>query len=368
MPSLEAFATQQLEKLEQSTRKRALKPHFQADSLMVEEGGRQYLSFASNDYLALSHHPEIIKAAQAALKTYGTGATASRLVVGNHPLYKELETALAKTKGTKAALVFGSGYLTALGVIPALVGKGDIILADKLIHACMLDGAKNSGAVLKRFRHNDTKHLETLLKEFRKGYTRCLVLTEHVFSMDGDTAPLEKMRTLCDKHDAWLMSDDAHGLMTSKKATPHIIMGTLSKSLGSYGGYVAGSKALIDYLQSSARSLIFSTGLPPSVITAGLAALKIATAEKWRAEKAMANAHYFANKLKLPIHQSSIVPFIIGDAAKAVKISAQLKDAGFWVPAIRPPTVPEGKARLRFSFTAAHEKKHIDGVIKCLKF
>ena len=357
MPSLEAYAKQQLEKLEQSAQKRALKPHFQADGLYVEEGGRRYLSFASNDYLALSHHPKVIAAAEKALKKYGTGATASRLVVGNHPLYSELESALAKAKGIESALVFGSGYLTAMGVIPALVGKGDLILADKLVHACMLDGAKNSGATLKRFHHNDVEHLWRLLKELRKKHKRCLILTEHVFSMDGDTAPLEQMFELSNKHDAWLMSDDAHGL-TTPKTSPHILMGTLSKSLGSYGGYVASSKPVIEYLQSSARSLIFSTGLPPSVIAAALAALKIA--EPSRAKKAIENAHYFAKKLGLPIHHSSIVPYIVGDSSKALQLSAKLKKAGFWVPAIRPPTVPKGKARLRFSFTAAHEQKQID--------
>ena len=381
MPSLETFAQEQLEKLEQSGRKRALKPHFQADGLYVVENGKRYLSFASNDYLALSHHPEVIKAAQAALKTYGAGATASRLVVGNHPLYRELETALAKAKDTEAALVFGSGYLTAMGVIPALVGKGDIIIADKLIHACMLDGAKNSGAVLKRFKHNDVQHLEALLKDERKQYKNCLILTEHVFSMDGDTAPLELMRKLADKHNAWLMSDDAHSIVIPSKDGIHetkkmdtglrrydnfIIMGTLSKTLGSYGGYIAGSKAVVDYLQSSARSLIFSTGLPPAVIAAAIASLKIAQVEPWRAKKAIENANYFARHTAHAADPSSIVPYIVGDAAKALKLSAKLKSEGFWVPAIRPPTVPEGKARLRFSFTAAHDKKHIDEVLRIL--
>lgn len=365
MPSLETFATEQLEKLEKTNRKRALKPHFQADDLYVMEGGKRYLSFASNDYLALSHHPKVIAAAQDALQKYGAGATASRLVVGNHPLYQELETALAKAKGTEAAIVFGSGYLTAMGVIPALVGKGDLILADKLIHACMLDGSKNSGATLKRFKHNDVAHLKKQLKEYRKEYNNCLILTEQVFSMDGDCAPLDEMLALSNKHDAWLMSDDAHCL--TKEPTPHIIMGTLSKSLGSYGGYVAGSKKLIDYLQSSARSLIFSTSLPPSVIAAALAALKLAETEKWRAEKAIENANYFARRTSHAAHNSALVPYIVGDSQKAIALSAKLKENGFYVPAIRPPTVPEGFARLRFSFTAAHDKKHIDEVIRCLK-
>ena len=365
MPSLETFATEQLEKLEKTHRKRALKPHFQADDLYVVEGEKRYLSFASNDYLALSHHPKVVEAAQEALKKYGAGATASRLVVGNHPLYQELETAIAKAKGTEAAIVFGSGYLTAIGVIPTLVGKGDLILADKLIHACMLDASKNSGATLKRFKHNDTEHLKKQLKEYRNEYKHCLILTEHVFSMDGDCAPLPEMMRLSKKYDAWLMSDDAHAL--TKDATPDIIMGTLSKSFGSYGGYVAGSKKLIDYLQSSARSLIFSTGLPPSVIAAALAALKIAEAEKWRAEKAIKNANYFARHTPHAAHNSAIVPYIVGDSQKAIALSAKLKENGFYVPAIRPPTVPEGKSRLRFSFSAVHNKKQIDEVLQCLK-
>lgn len=368
MPSLETFATEQLEKLEKTNRKRALNPHFQADNLYVQEGGKRYLSFASNDYLALSHHPKVIAAAQDALQKYGAGATASRLVVGNHPPYQELETAIAKAKGTEAAIVFGSGYLTAMGVIPALVGKGDLILADKLIHACMLDASKNSSATLKRFKHNDTEHLKKQLKEYRKEYNNCLILTEHVFSMDGDCAPLDEMRALSNKHDAWLMSDDAHALTPTPlpKGEGLIVMGTLSKSLGSYGGYVAGSKKLIDYLQSSARSLIFSTGLPPSVIAAALAALKIAESQPERAKKAIENANYFASNLQLVTNNSAIVPYIVGDSQKATELSAKLKENGFYVPAIRPPTVPEGFARLRFSFTAAHDKNQIDEVIRVL--
>lgn len=366
MPTLETIARQQLEKLEKTAKKRVLSPGFQNDALYLEENGRRYLSFASNDYLALSAHPEVIASAKAALEKYGAGATASRLVAGNHPLYAELETALAAYKGMESALVFGSGYLTSLGVIPALVGRGDVIIADRLAHACMLDGAKNSGAVLKRFRHNDLAHLEMLLKEFRGRYRHCLVLTEHVFSMDGDLAPLAAIKTICDMHDAWLMSDDAHGLAPAD-TKPHLLMGTLSKSLGSYGGYIAGPKTVIDYLQSSARSLIFSTGLPPSVIAAASTALKIAKAEPVRGKKALENAQRFTKALHLPAAQSAIVPVILGDAQKALAASAQLKADSFFVPAIRPPTVPEGSARLRFSFTAAHEDAHMEKIIEAMR-
>lgn len=368
MPTLETFTRQSLAKLAENQRKRELKSHFQEGALHVEAGGRRYLSFASNDYLALSHHPEVVKAGQAALKKYGAGATASRLVVGNHPLYAKLESVLANYKGYGAAMVVGSGYLTSLGVIPALAGKGDLILADKLIHACMVDGAMLSGATFKRFNHNDVSHLEKLLKEYRKSHANCLVLTEHVFSMDGDLAPLAALKKLCKKYDAWLISDDAHGLgIVEGDAKPDVLIGTLSKSLGAYGGYVAAAKPVIDYLQSSARSLIFSTALPPATLASALKALEIIRKDSKRGEKALENARYFTKKMNLPLAESSVVPLIFGTAEKATKAMESLKKAGFWVPAIRPPTVPQGTARLRFSFTAAHEKAHIDGLINALR-
>lgn len=361
MPSIDTFAGQQIRKLAEKHRIRQLKSHFQADSLYVEEGNTRLVSFASNDYLALSHHPEVISAGKAALAEYGAGATASRLVAGNYPLYARLEAALAEYKGFGAALVIGSGYLTSLGVIPALAGRGDLILADKLAHACMIDGAKLSGAALRRFKHNDLEDLEALLESYRGKYENCLILTEHVFSMDGDLAPLAEMKALAEKYDAWLLSDDAHSLIPAN-AKPHIQIGTLSKSLGSYGGYVAASRQVVDYLQSSARSLIFSTGLPPAAVGAALKSLEIAKAEPERARKAIENAAYFTGKP----HYSSVVPHIIGGAERAVKAMEKLKKAGFFVLAIRPPTVPQGTARLRFSFTAAHEKSHIDAVLKAL--
>lgn len=352
MPSLEAYSLEQIKKLEQSGRLRRLPGALPAGMV----------SFGSNDYLGLSQHPAVIAAAQAAAGQYGAGAGASRLVCGDYPLLSQLEAKLAEAYGAESAMVFGSGYLTSIGVIPALVGKGDLILADKLIHACMLDGAALSNAKLKRFRHNDVAHLKSLLAEHRPQYRQVLVLTESIFSMDGDAAPEAEIAALCTAHDAWLLVDRAHQLDTRATKTA-ITMGTLSKAYGSYGGFVAGSAALVQYLRTAARSAMFTTALPPAAVGAALKALEIAKAEAWRAEKAIENAYCFSNKFQ----NSSIVPHVVGSNEAALALSAKLRKAGFFVPAIRPPTVPEGTARLRFSFTALQEMHHIKEVIACLK-
>ena len=257
-----------------------------ADGVKVTQNGREYVSFSSNDYLGLAQHPEVVAAGIEALQRFGSGAGASRLVTGNHPMYAKLEAQLARMKKAEAALVFGSGYLTNIGVIPALVGRNDLILADKFVHACLLDGTMLSGiGGFKRFRHNDVKHLETLLIELRGQYENVLILVDHVYSMDGDVAPLAALSRLAKDHDAWLMVDDAHGLgliEPEAKTNVDIWMGTLSKAAGSYGGYVLGKKSLIDLLVSRARSFMFSTGLPPSACASALAALEIIEEEPKR--------------------------------------------------------------------------------------
>lgn len=338
-----------------------------ADSLVVAQGGRSYVNFASNDYLGLRMHPEVLAAAQEATLRYGAGAGASRLVTGNHPLYAPLEDTLAAMKGAEAALVFGSGYLTNLGVITALMGSGDAIFADKLVHACILDGAQLSGAKVLRFRHNDVGHLEALLKGHRHSVRNALIVTEHVFSMDGDVAPLEIIAELGQRYDAWTMADDAHGFgLIDPPVMMDIWTGTLSKAAGGYGGYVLGSRALVDYLINSARSFIFSTGLPPASCAAALAALQVMQREPERGSIALMLAQRLALALGLPNPAAAIVPLMAGSAEAAVAVSDALAAQGFLVPAIRPPTVPPGTSRLRLAFSCDHSAEQVDGLIAAM--
>jgi 8-amino-7-oxononanoate synthase len=361
---LDDILTQKLQILSAKAQKRDLVPTFRDSGVMVERGGKRLVSFSCNDYYGLSHHPQVIAAAIAATQKYGAGAGASRLVSGNHPLYAQLEASLARAQGTEAALVFGSGYLANLGTIPALVGKNDLILADKYIHACMLDAAKLSGATVLRFAHNNMAHLRMLLEANRAEHQNCLILTETVFSMDGDCAPLAEIAALAQEFECWTMSDGAHSIPSPLRV--EVAMGTLSKSLGSYGGYVCGSRVLIDYLQTAARSVIYSTGLPPANIAAAVAAIEILQGDEELRAKPLENAKYFTQLLGLPRAQSAIVPVIIEESEKALKTSEFLVSQGFYVAAIRPPTVPENSARLRFAFSALHTKEQIEAVAALL--
>jgi 8-amino-7-oxononanoate synthase len=369
MPALDDVCKQKLQLLEARHQRRRLVETGPGEGVAVTRGGKTLISFSDNDYLGLAHHPETLTAARAALEKYGTGAGASRLVTGNYPLYAELETLLAHYKGTQAACVFGSGYLANIGAIPALVGAGDLILADKFIHACMYDAARLSGATIMRFAHNKLEHCRMLLEANRAEHHHCLILTETVFSMDGDRAPLGELQALAGEFDAWLMTDDAHGLGVLPEASvaADIQMGTLSKAAGSYGGYVCGSQTLIDYLKTASRSLIYSTGLPPAAVGASIAALGIISRDKALTEKPLAHARYFTSLLGLPEAQSAIAPVILKENDKALAASALLEARGFLVAAIRPPTVPEHTARLRFAFSALHSKKQIEQVVAIIK-
>lgn len=367
MNGLNQFALTQLAALEARQQRRVLRETRRAGVEVVQEG-KFYVSFACNDYLGLSHHPQVLAAARAALEE-GAGAGASRLVTGNHAYYAPLEAALAAHKGTEAALVFGSGYMANIGLIPALVGKGDLVLVDKLAHACILDGAQLSGATMKRFKHNDLQHLESLLAE-RAAYKNVLICTDHVFSMDGDCAPLAAMGKLAKAHGAWLMADDAHGIGFFDDYPAmgvDVWMGTLSKALGSYGGYVAASRAVIDYLTTSARSLVFTTGLPPSACAAAQAALAVMVSEPQRAEKARFYALQVAQALGLPAPETAILPVLLGSEEAALAASDRLKQQGLLAVAIRPPTVPPGTARLRLALSADHTPGHIEQLIAALK-
>lgn len=365
MPALDEILQQKLQVLEAKSQKRILRDTV-PEGVQVMRGGKRLISFSGNDYLGLSQHPEVVAAARAALEKYGAGAGASRLVTGNNPLYGALEKTLAEVKNTESACVFGSGYLANIGVIPALVGAGDLILADKLVHACMIDGARLSGATVLRFAHNNLEHCRMLLSANRSEHHHCLILTETVFSMDGDRAPLTELAAFAKEFDAWLMTDDAHGF-SSSKGEGIIKMGTLSKAVGSYGGYVCGSKILIEYLHTAARSFIYSTGLPPAAVAASIAALGVMKKQPALLEKPLANAKYFAQLLGIADAQSAIVPVIVKETEKALAASALLEEKGFLVAAIRPPTVPENAARLRFTFSALHEQKDIEAVAAIIK-
>jgi 8-amino-7-oxononanoate synthase len=333
----------------------------------ITRDGKKMISFCCNDYLGLSQDQRVKMAAIVAIEKYGTGSGASRYITGNCPLYRELETKLAKMKGTEAATVFGSGYLVNLGAIPAFLGKGDLIIADKLVHACLIDGAKLSTAKLMRFSHNSVQKCEELLKKHRNDYNNCIILTDHVYSMDGDVAPVSELYDLAEKFDAWLMTDDAHGFGILPNANAHIQMGTLSKSVGCYGGYICAQKDIVEYLQNKSRSLIYSTALPPSVLASAIEALNIIEERKGQSCNALMNAHYFTQLLDLPVAQSPIVPLIFGDEEKAVKASEILADEGFLVSAIRPPSVPKNTARLRFTFSSLHTKQNIDDLVSVIK-
>lgn len=361
MSSLDEYAAAKLKKLETARLKRTLAVTTREYGLWVTHGGRRLLSFSCNDYLNLTQHPAVKAAAVNAIQQYGTGAGASRLVTGNHPLLTELERRLAAWKGTEACCVFGSGYLANTGIIPVLVGGGDLLLVDELAHSCIWAGVQLSRARVEKFRHNDLGHVEQLLSEHRKAHGRALIVTEGVFSMDGDRAPLAELGECAAAHDAWLMSDDAHGLGvlndgrgSSTGARVDLQMGTLSKALASYGGYLCASAPVIDLIKTRAATLIYSTGLPPAAVAAALAALDIIETDPALTARPLARARLFARAVKLPEAQSPIVPLVLGEAAAALDAAKILEEEGYLVIPIRPPTVPAGTARLRFAFTAGH--------------
>lgn len=369
MNSLDAFANAKLAELERAALRRQFvetRRSYSADEgPIVHRNGRRLISFSCNDYLNLSQHPEVKAAAVAAIKTYGAGAGASRLVTGNHPLFAELERRLARLKGAEAALTFGSGYLANLGLIPALAGEGDLILVDALAHACIHSGSRLASAEVRIFRHNDVEHARRILAEERHRFRHALLVTEGVFSMDGDRAPLAALAALCADYNVWLMSDDAHGLgvlsegrgssfVGDNRIDVPLQMGTLSKALGSMGGYLCASAPVIELLKTRARTLVFATGLAPANAAAALAGLDIIESDPDLTAKPLAKARAFTSALGLPEAQSPIVPLILGDAEAALAASRMLEEEGFLVVAIRPPTVPDGTARLRFAFSAGH--------------
>lgn len=370
MLSLDQFAREKLTERAGQNLRRSIVETVPGDGVHVIRNGRTLLSFCSNDYLNLSQHPVVKQAAAHAAETYGAGAGASRLVTGSHPLYAQLEQRLARLKGAEAACVFGSGYLANSGIIPALAGRGDLIVIDELAHASMNAGARLSGADVQVFRHNDVAHAQSLLDSERATHRHALIVTEGVFSMDGDLAPLLALSQLAEQYDAWLMSDDAHGIgvvgqgrgsafASSPPAIIPLQMGTLSKAIGSYGGYLCASREVIELMHNRARTLIYSTGLPAAVIASAIAALDIIEANPDYAALPLKKARDFTRAANLSFAESPIVPIKVGAADAALKAAQMLEDEGFLVVAIRPPTVPDGTARLRITFNAAQPDEDI---------
>ena len=378
MSTLDEFAAAKLAALEDHALRRRLTETYRLDRSYADRGAKHLISFSCNDYLGLSQHPAVKKAAIEALERYGAGAGASRLVTGNHPLYADLEQRLARLKGTEAACVFGSGYLANLGIPPCLVGKDDLIVADATVHSSMHAGIRASQANALFFAHNDLDECRALLRQHRASHRHCLMMTEGVFSMDGDRAPLVALCDLADSYDAWLMTDDAHGLgvlgggrgsaaAAGVATRVPLQMGTLSKAVGAYGGYLCASSAVIELMVNRARSLIYATGLPPATIAASIAALTLIEEEPALVAAPLTRARRFTEALGLAAAESPIVPLIVGTPEHALAASQGLEERGFLVTAIRPPTVPEGTSRLRFTFSASHTDGDVDRLIAAVR-
>ncbi|MDO8533346.1 MAG: 8-amino-7-oxononanoate synthase [Xanthobacteraceae bacterium] len=370
LPSLDQFAAGKLTQLEAQHLRRTLIDSAREGGIYIVRNGRRLISFSCNDYLNLTQHPRIKAAAIEAIRLHGVGAGASRLVTGNHPLFAELEVRLARLKDTEACCVFGSGYLANSGIIPALTGHEDLVLIDELAHACIWAGAQLAKGTVIAFRHNDTSDAERLLRLHRARHPHVLIATDGVFSMDGDLAPLHELAALARRHDAWLLSDDAHGIgvigggrgsnfANGRKADVPLQMGTLSKAIGGYGGYLCASAPVIDLVRNRARTLIYSTGLPPATVAAAIAAIDLIEREPDYAALPLRKAKAFTRQVGLPEAQSPIVPVLIGESEAALAASRLLQEEGFLAVAIRPPTVPEGTARLRLTFSAAHPDEEI---------
>ncbi|WP_245574276.1 8-amino-7-oxononanoate synthase [Desulfovirgula thermocuniculi] len=332
----------------------------------------------------LTNHPRVKAAAIEAIEKWGTGSGGSRLTTGNFRLHRQLEERLARFKGTEDAVVFNTGYMANLGTVSALVTRGDLVVSDELNHASIIDGCRLSRATVKVYRHKDLAHLRNILSAERAACRRCLIVTDGVFSMDGDVAPLPELLDLAEEFQALLMVDDAHatGVLGKKGAGTVeyfglegrgiIQMGTLSKALGAEGGYVAGDAALIDYLRNRARSFIFSTALSPPVIAAAMAALDVLEEEPHLLTQLHANVQFLYQGLKemgfqvLPT-ESAVIPLMVGDARQALALSAKLAERGVLVPAIRPPTVPEGTSRLRITVMATHTPEDLQWALDAFR-
>jgi 8-amino-7-oxononanoate synthase len=381
-PSLLARLAQATHERAQAGLLRRLRTVDHAEGPWLDVGGRRLLSFAGNDYLGLAQHPLVIAALKRTADDEGVGSTAAHLICGHRAEHAALEEALAEWTGRERALLFSTGYMANLGVMQAMLRPGDVCVQDKLNHACLLDGAALAGAELKRYPHGDVDGAARQLAS--RAEAGALLATDGVFSMDGDLAPLRELAKLCDREDATLMVDDAHGLGVlgedgagslsaldlGQRDVP-VLMATLGKALGCQGAFVAGSAGFIEGLTQSARTYVYTTAMPPAVAAAALAAVRVARTESWRREKLAALIRRFregAAELGLPLLPSdtAIQPLLLGAAEAAMGAAGLLEERGFLVGAIRPPTVPAGKARLRITLSAAHEDEHVDRLLDAL--
>jgi 8-amino-7-oxononanoate synthase len=378
-----AFCGEEVGRIEAAGLLRRVRALESASEPEVTLNGRRVLCLASNNYLGLAAHPEVAEAAAEAAQRYGAGAGSARLITGGLALHDELEARLAAFKGTESALLFSSGYLANLGTVAALVGPGDAVFSDELNHASIIDGCRLSRAEVLVYRHADAGQLEERLAAWRQkvgAASRALVVTDSVFSMDGDIAPLPDIVAACEHYGAILMVDEAHATGVvgpggrgavagyGLEGRVGVVMGTLSKALGAAGGFIAGSAELCAYLRNRARSFIFDTALPPPTAAAALAALRVVERESERPALARRLATRLTTGLRsagydVPDPAAAILPVIVGDADAAMALSACLLDAGVLVTAIRPPTVPPGTSRLRATVMATHTDAHIDRAV-----
>ncbi len=381
--SWDRFFHQSLDEYKRNGHYRTMRVIEAIDGVMLTVNGRKLLQFGSNDYLGLSLHPRVREAARRTMDEFGLGAGASRLVTGNHRELHLLEKDVAEFKGTEDALVFASGFATNVGVMSALVCRDDRILSDELNHASIVDGCRLSKARLEIFPHRDVDALARFLEQPHPS-GRTLVVTDGVFSMDGDIAPLRKIVPLCARHEALLVVDDAHGTgvlgATGRGTLEHLDLdhetvlqvGTFSKALGGLGGFAAGSETAVDFLRNRARSLIYSTALPCPVAGGNREALAVMREQPELRTKLLHLADRLRKGFKalgfsLDDSPTPIVPLIVGGAEATVRLSARLLERNILAPAIRPPTVPEGTSRIRFSLTALHEEEHVDILLDAIR-
>lgn len=377
-----AHLQRELDRLEREGLLRTVPAVDRDEPPFVRRNGRRLLSFASNDYLGLASHPALVDASREALRA-GAGATASRLVSGGSSAYCALESRLAEFKRTEAALVFGSGYLANVGAISALVGRGDAVFTDRLNHASIVDGCRLSGASIHRYPHLDVARLESMLGDPALAGARKLIITETLFGMNGDFAPLEELVELKERFGAALMVDEAHagGLFgpcgegyayeRGLEASIDLHMGTFGKAFGAYGAYVAGEELWIRYLLNRSRSFIYTTALPPAVIAAIGAGIDVVGTASDRRAKVRSMADRFRRRLETSGLRyegsgSQIIPVLVGKSATTLELSRRLEERGVLAPAMRPPTVPAGQACLRFSITSSHDPAHIDLAVEAV--
>ena len=377
---MDAALNEELQALQRAGLRRTLRQVHQRRAGTVLLNGERIADFASNDYLGLASDPRPARAASAMLQAEGVGAGAARLISGNHPIHEALEQALARFKGCENALLFPSGYMANIGAIPALVGPDDVIYSDSLSHASLIDGCRLSKATIRVFPHANVDALAVMLEADRHVFRRALIVVEGVFSMDGDLFPLDQLVPVARRFDAWTYVDDAHGTgvlgATGAGSVEHfgvtgqidVIVGTLGKAMGTSGAYVAGSQLLVDFLTTRARSFIFTTGTPAAIAAATLESLRLAQVEPWRREAVRERATRLRDRLRAAGHtvpgmgDGHIVPIMIGDAMRTMRLASDLRHRGFLVGGVRPPTVPVGTSRLRISVSAVHPMELVDSL------